>query len=97
MHGCMVCFLIGSKFRQLHFLTLACVGGCQLHELTLICEGRHLCDNRVGNGFFIIALDLAKDAKSILLVRLGGGIPVMSRSRRRCIRTQLESLLNELM
>jgi hypothetical protein len=95
MHCGMVRFLIGGQLRQLHVLALTCVDGRGLCELTLISQSSHLGCNRIGNGFLIITLGFAKDAKRILLIQLGGSIAMMPRVRCPCIQTMLKCFLNE--
>ncbi len=95
MHCGVVRLLIGSQLRQLHIMALTGVGGHGLHVLPLVCEHSHLGCNPIGNGLLIITLGFAEYAKCILLIRLGGCITVMPRSRCRCIQMTLECLLNE--
>jgi hypothetical protein len=56
-----------------------------------------LSGDPVGDQFFIVIIVgiIAKDAKSIFLKWLGGGISVISRSRSSCVKLTLKRFLNE--
>jgi hypothetical protein len=71
-------------------LALACVGSRGLRQLALIGQSCHLGGHRVGDGLFVvIIIVIAKDAKRILLVRQGRGMPVMTCGEGCCIETTL--------
>ncbi len=64
----------------------------------LIDSGKsHLSGDHVGDRFFIIITVgvVAKDAKSVLLKRLGGGVAVISRSRSGCVKSTLKRFMDE--